>query len=91
MSSRWDQITEDQYAIWKHHPVSLAMFQYYRDYVSVLQRELIERWKSGALLSQDEQEMRGRVNTLEEIVDQPYEVMKTFYAYPEANEDYDAA
>lgn len=72
-------ISSDEYNLWRHHPVSKIFLKYVEDFASILEREALERWRSGSLKLVDEQEMRGRVLTLREIVDLPFEAINQFY------------
>lgn len=71
--------SEQDFQLWRHHPVSEVFLQYLRDYAGVLEREMMDRWKSGAVRLIDEQEARGRVVACIEVADLPYESIREFY------------
>ena len=80
-------ISDQAYREWKHHPVSKVFFQYLQDYQIRLESEALARWKNKSLLEADEQEMRGRVLTLEELCDLPFISIQKFYEAEEVIED----
>jgi len=69
----------EDYALWRHHPVTKVFLQYVNDFALVLEREAIDRWRAGSLRLIDEQEMRGRVVTLRELAELPFEAISMFY------------
>ena len=77
--SALNQISAEDYAMWRHHPVSKIVIQYITDFAAVLEREALDRWRSGSLRFTDEQEMRGRVLTCKELAELPFEAIKAFY------------
>lgn len=72
-------ISESDYQLWRHHPVSKVFLQYIQDYRDTLKREAVDRWESGALKLVDEQEMRGRVLVCSEMADLSFESIRSFY------------
>jgi hypothetical protein len=88
---QWNSITPEQYNLWKNHPVTLAMMEYYGDFAKSLTEHLLKQWLGDTLKLSEEHEIRGRVNTLEEMINQPYHVMRQFYGLEEVKDDLDAA
>lgn len=72
-------IGEQDFHLWRHHPVSKVVLQYLADYREVLRREAMDRWESGALRLVDEQEMRGRVLAVTDMIDLAHESIRSFY------------
>lgn len=79
--------SESDFQLWRHHPVSRVVIQYLNDYAVSLEREALERWRSGALRLIDEQEMRGRVLTCLEMADLSFESIRGFYEGEKAQEE----
>lgn len=80
------KLSSEDYALWRHHPVSKVFLQFMSDYANTLEREALDRWRSGTLKLIDEQEMRGRVLTLRELTELPLEAVKAFYQKDEAEQ-----
>lgn len=74
-----DGISEADFNVWKHHPVSKLYLAYLADYRAMLLRDLLARWESGALILETEKEIRGRTLTLAELVDLKFASIETFY------------
>lgn len=74
-----DGLTESDFQVWKHHPVSKVYLKYLADYRTMLLRDLLERWEAGALTLETEKEIRGRTLTLAELVDLQFASIKKFY------------
>jgi hypothetical protein len=79
-------ITEADFQVWKHHPVSKVYLQYLADYRSMLLRELLERWEAGALTLETEKEIRGRTLTLADLVELRFASIQKFYEEDNAAE-----
>ncbi len=80
-------ISTDEFNLWRHHPVSKIFLKYAADFASILEREALDRWRSGTLKLVDEQEMRGRVLTLREIVELQFEAIDQFYQQDQKEEE----
>jgi hypothetical protein len=78
-SPRSLEIDEQDYQLWRHHPVSKVVLQYIDDYRMRLREEALARWESGALQLIDDREMRGRVLACSDIVDLQFESIRSFY------------
>jgi hypothetical protein len=72
-------ISEQDYQLWRHHPVSKVVLQYLSDYREALRQVAMERWESGALQLIDEKELRGRVLAVGDMIDLSHESMRSFY------------
>jgi hypothetical protein len=72
-------ISEGDFQVWKHHPVSKLYLQYLADYRTMLLRDLLARWEAGALTLETEKEIRGRTITLAELVELKFASIETFY------------
>jgi hypothetical protein len=85
-------ITEQDYLLWRHHPVTRLLLSYLRDYRADLVLAAQERWLAGELALATEHEMKGRVNSLAELADLPFAAIATFYRQlAQAEEEQDAA
>jgi hypothetical protein len=78
-----DGISEADFQVWKHHPVSKLYLKYLGDYRAALLRELLERWEAGSLVLDTEKEIRGRTMTLADLVELKFASIQTFYQRPE--------
>lgn len=74
-----DGLTEGDFQVWKHHPVSKIYLQYLGDYRAMLLKELLGRWEAGALTLETEKEIRGRVMTLADLVELQFASIQKFY------------
>ena len=75
-------IQEQDLQAWRHHPVSLVVLQYLRDWAEALKKEAWERLQ-GPLDEKLIGELIGRVNTSIELADLPFEAIYAFYQKPE--------
>jgi hypothetical protein len=80
-------LTSEDYALWRHHPVTKVFLKYVEDFSVALEREAVDRWISGALKLIDEQEMRGRIMTLREISELPLSAIREFYKEEDETEN----
>lgn len=78
-----DDLTESDFQVWKHHPVSKVYLQYLADYRKMLLRELLTRWEAGALTLDTEKEIRGRTLTLADLVELQFASIQKFYTEEE--------
>ena len=76
-------ITDADFNVWKHHPVSKVYLKYLEDYASLLGREFLDRWIAGAITADSEKELRGRILTLADLVELKFESIEKFYQKPE--------
>lgn len=74
-----DGITESDFQVWKHHPVSKLYLRYLNDYRSALLKELVERWEAGHLTLETEKEIRGRTLTLADLTELQFASIEKFY------------
>lgn len=79
MTEEISGLSEADFQVWKHHPVSKLYLKYLADYRSMLLKELIERWEAGALTLETEKEIRGRTMTLADLVELQFASVKKFY------------
>jgi hypothetical protein len=78
-----DGITDSDFNVWKHHPVSKLYLKYLGDYRAMLLRELLARWEAGTLILDTEKEIRGRTMTLADLVDLQFASIEKFYSEEE--------
>lgn len=74
-----DGLTDADFNVWKHHPVSKVYLRYLTDYRTMLLRNVLERWEAGALTLETEKEIRGRTLTLAELVELNFASIEKFY------------
>ena len=74
-----DGLTDADFNVWKHHPVSKVYLKYLADYRTMLLRDLLARWESGALVLDTEKEIRGRTMTLAELGELQFASIQKFY------------
>ena len=80
-------ITERDFQLWKHNPVTKMMMKFLGDSRGVMVGKLINQWEAGALKLTDEQEGRGRALALREIKDLEFEHIATFYGIQKEEKD----
>ena len=78
-----DGLTEADFQVWKHHPVTKVYLLYLGDYRAMLLRDLLERWEGGVLTLDTEKEIRGRTMTLAELGELQFASIQKFYAEEE--------
>lgn len=79
-------ISEADFQIWKHHPVSKIYLRYLADYRAMLLKELLAQWENGVLVLDTEKEIRGRTLTLADLVDLQFASIQKFYQTEEDDE-----
>lgn len=79
------QVTEIEYAQWRHSPLTAAFLLFVSDQGDNFRRAAMELWEAGRL-GQDSDVLRGRVMTLEEIRNLPLEAIQDFYRNEESDE-----
>lgn len=72
-------LTETDYNMWRHHPVTMAYLDFLRDYREMLLKDTMSLWEGGTLKLADEQERRGRVLACSEMAELPFEAIRQFY------------
>jgi hypothetical protein len=81
-----DGLTEADFNVWKHNPVSKVYLKYLGDYRAMLLQDLLARWEAGAITLDTEKEIRGRTMTLAELVELQFASIEKFYQTEEENE-----
>lgn len=84
-------VTRRDYNNWKHHPVTKMFREYLIDYSGALTKRMVELWASGALKLTDEQEARGRLMAIREIIDLEFEHIANMYGLEEGTSNDDAS
>ena len=81
-------ITPAQFAAWRQHPVTAVMFQFMRDYATLIEKKMIHDWRVGHVKLSDETEARGRVLAFSEITTLEWKSVQAFYDIePEPEEE----
>jgi hypothetical protein len=83
--SEVEGISESDFQVWKHHPVSKLYLKYLVDYRAMLLNELLAQWENGVLTLDTEKEIRGRTLTLADLVDLQFASIQKFYQTEEDN------
>lgn len=81
-------ITEQDFNLWKHQPVSKLVFRYFADKKKFIQEAALEQWFAG-LISLGEKNaecLRGQIIELAEHSELPFEAIVSFY-YQEEEEN----
>lgn len=72
-------IDQLDYASWKHHPVSETFRQYLADFRDMLIKETVAQWRSGKIQLSTEQQLLGRIQVIDEILDLEFSHIEEFY------------
>lgn len=83
-------VTRRDYNNWKHHPVTKMFREYLSDYRGALTKRMVELWENGALKLTDEQEARGRLMAIREIIDLEFGHIANMYGLEEGTSNDDA-
>lgn len=73
------ELTDSQYQLWRHQPITAAFLQYLQDQAGAFRRDLLYRWENGHLTDNDSSEIRGIVRILDELTNLPLRVIYEFY------------
>jgi hypothetical protein len=84
-------LTEENFGLWRRHPATKAFMQYLNDYAQTLADGHMNRWLEGKTERELEAEACGRVLTLREITALEYSDIKNQYPDPIDEEDIDNA
>lgn len=78
-------ITEGDFQVWKHHPVSKVFFRYLMDFAEVLrQAQLQEIEQSDVAMDAKKQgEFKGRIATIREVASMEFTHIDAFYGHEE--------
>jgi len=79
------ELREQDYAQWKHHPITSAYLQYLGDQIEAFRTAAADLLENGDLNSQAEM-LRGRLLTLRELQSLSLEHIKNFYRQEESEE-----
>ncbi len=72
-------LTEADYQRWRHNPATKWFLQYLRDYRADLLQAANDQWLASNLELSTAEEMKGRINCLEELVTLPFSAIAQFY------------
>lgn len=81
------ELTAQQWAEWRNHPVTLVFRNYLRDFQKSLKDEGWERLQMGVLSQVEMGEFKGRSAALLEMADLPHEALVNFYAAPQEEDN----
>lgn len=77
------ELTVEQWALWRHHPVSaLLLERYMPDFRSALERDTLNAWLAGNLTLQGEQDARGLIHCSQMIENLSLDQVRAFYGLP---------
>lgn len=73
------ELTEQQFQLWRHQPISRLLFRFLADRQEALGRNMLERWMARSLKLVDEEEARGRALESEEVRSISLATIRNFY------------
>ena len=74
-------VNAEDFAQWKHHPVTKALHRYLDDYRAALLRDHIDRWEASPQTNEaQEAEARGRCISAREFKDIGFDDLAAFYS-----------
>lgn len=76
-------VTQRDYNNWKHHPVTKMFREYLEDYRGAMTKRMVELWENGALKLSEEQEARGRMMAIREVIDLEFIHIASMYGLEE--------
>jgi hypothetical protein len=76
-------VNEQDFKLWKHHPVSKVVAQYFADFRGALVQQHLAEWLAGKTEEVRDLEIRGRVAQLDDIAELTFASMVTFYPGPD--------
>ena len=80
-------ITQPDYQAWRHHPCSQMFLQYLRDYRHSLLVNLVAKWEADEVSLALDTEVKGRVKTLSELAELPFDAILLFYQPAEETDE----
>jgi len=80
-------ITETDFQLWKHHPVSELFLRFADDFRAQLIKEHLSDWHAGKIDQVRDLEIRGRVAQLTDVIELSFAAIKNFYPEQEGNDD----
>jgi hypothetical protein len=84
-------VTEQDFKLWKHHPVSKVVAQYCADYREALIKQHLAEWMAGKIEEARDLEMRGRIAQLDDVGGLTFDSIATFYPQPEKPDEIPSA
>lgn len=73
-------ITAEDFASWRHNPVSKVVRKFLEDYADAIGKEALSRFIDGGSLTESaQQEMRGRLLAARELAELSFESLASFY------------
>ena len=77
-------MSEQEYHLWRHHPVTAAYLCYLQEQVDAFRTAAADLLEAGQLAPQSDL-LRGRILTLRELHNLDLETIKNFYRQEETN------
>ena len=78
------ELNPQQWALWRQHPVSKVLLRDLGDYGRELRRRVLEDWEAGRLTLAEEQERRGRLGCLSDVLGLSLDDVREFYGTNDA-------
>lgn len=78
-----DDIAQQDYQRWRHHPVSAVVLRYLDDYANTLVSGVVDAFLEGSLIKGAHDEARGRVKLCRELSTLSWSEIRQFYGLPE--------
>src|ERR1700690_4348593 len=79
-------ISEENFNLWKHHPVSELFRRFSEDFRAQLIKEHLSDWHAGKIDQVRDLEIRGRVAQLTDIIELSFASIQNFYPEQEGND-----
>lgn len=79
-------ITESDFQIWRHHPVTKVVLGFLTDKTQFLERAALDQWLAGTLSLQADQTVRGQIIELNEVAEMPFGMLAEFYGTDQEKE-----
>jgi hypothetical protein len=78
-----DELAPEQFAAWRHHPVTKLVFDHYLvDFRANLERGILNSWLAAKLTLQAEQESKGHILASHMVQSLTLDHILTFYNMP---------
>ncbi len=75
-------VTEQDFNLWRHHPVTALVLRYLADYREALIVDHVAAWQAGNLDPTRDAEIRGRVISCAELAELKLDAIAQFYDWP---------
>lgn len=81
-----NDLSEREYQLWRHQPVTRAFLVYLTDYAATVMLNVLDAFIAGGLSQQEDTEARGRIKLARELVELPWNDIRASYGLPPEKE-----